>query len=337
MKVFKNLLKILFYFIIFFSILFIIHFVKIADPFSDLQKISMARIKLFISNNVFVIVLISSAISILLLGSLNKLVGTKSIIIALFFFTAIICLYPAAIIYSDGRVKKILTSTMTIYETLPYVELREKTFNSKDDYLIQANLKVSNDYYKNVILIDNGMNGNLYFSDYAIFNKDNISLENVKEMINDSPKFAKKNSVSLPPLSKQVFDSALEYASGIGLYPVINAIVKVFTAKTAPTYSIAVIFALLFFFLLSLYMLSASLSSTVHMYHNMLTVLVIYFGMQTLFNVIIKTFNINYALISKVNFVYISASILGFSILIFLISLMFRKIFNFHSYYSDKQ
>lgn len=335
MKVYKNVIKILLYFIIFFIIFFTIYFLKVVDPFSYLQKTDSGNIRVFISNYIFIIVLISSTISIILLGSLNKLIGGKSIVISILIFTAIICIYPAVLIYSNNPLKRVITSSMSVYDTVSYIDLTKNTFELTDNYLVRANVKVSNNFYKNVIIIESGVNGKIYFSGHASFGKKSITLDSVNEVISSVPLFLNLDTMEIPSIYKPPIDIAAESVAGFIIFPFVNAIVKVFTSESAPPYSIAVIFVNLFLFLFSLYMLGASLSSPVHMYHNVLTSIIVYFGVQTLFTVIIRVFNINYNLILKARFLYVSLSVFLICVFIFCISLIFRKVFNFNSYYSD--
>lgn len=335
MKTLRNLSVLIFYFLVFFLTLSFFYFIHLVEPFNyiltERTDELMKNIVIFFSNYIFSIFVLASSITILILGSLVKLSGKISVFVSIFIFSILLSLYPCYT-YFFGKVKtNTLHKNAENIETIKYLDA--SSFTDYENYSLYAESKIENTTYKGIIAIENGFSKPVYFADYATLYNDNILLEGVKVVsVNERAIIASTNlpvTVYKDKYAKKLFSYMF---SRLILFPYIYNLFDLYTSKTAPIYSMAIVFVALFLFLLGSYLLTASLSSPYHKYHNVLTAISIYYAFFIISVIVIKVFNISTSDINNASFLFVSIIIISIGLGINIFSVILNKILKISHY-----
>ena len=311
MKLFRNLLNLLKVFIVSFIIFFCIYLFRVIDINGLLREFDINIIRRFFINYTFYIFVIASVISIIFMGTLNKLRGYASTIITIGILSAILISYPIYVLIAKHDIEFIENENT-------FFDINEKTFTKVDRYIVKANNKLLNNGYKNGILIDTFSNNKIYFADYIYVSNRIISMYDVKEInginleIKDSVEIERKSIFSyLSSISKDM-------VFGFSLVPFLNLSLKYLTIENQQFYVIFILFSQFFLIFLALYMLGLSFNSKKYIYHNILTGFLIYGMMQVIFT-------IANGLMHNLNFWNITAFIYFIAIFIIMISFIVKR------------
>ena len=105
MKLFRNLLYLLKFFIISFAILFFIYFFRVIDINNLLKEFDINIIKRFVINYTFYIFVVASVISITFIGTLNKFRGYAATIITIVLLSLIVISYPLYVLIGNHNIE----------------------------------------------------------------------------------------------------------------------------------------------------------------------------------------------------------------------------------------
>lgn len=313
MKLFRNLLNLFKIFIIFFIIFFCIYLFRIVDINNFLKNLDINLIKRFIQNYLFYVFVITSVISIIFAGTLNKLRGYLIPAVIIGLLSVIIIAYPVYIVISKHNIEYLKNENT-------FLDINEKTFTKVDEYIIKANNKLLDNGYENGIFIDTSDDNKIYFADSIYVSNKVISMFGVKEIngtVLEVKDFVVKerNSIFgyLSDISKNII-------FGFNLIPFLNLSLRYLTVYNHQIVVLLILYSQFFIILFSLYMISSTFSSNKYAYHNILIGLLIYSIMQIVFT-------IANGLMNNLNFWNITAFIYFISVFIIMLSFIFKRTF----------
>lgn len=311
MKLFRNLLYLLKFFIISFAILFFIYFFRVIDINNLLKEFDINIIKRFVINYTFYIFVVASVISIIFIGTLNKFRGYAATIITIVLLSLIVISYPLYVLIGNHNIE-FLENENT------FLDINEKTFTKVDKYIVKANNKLFNNGYKDGILIDAFLNNKIYFADYIYVSNKTISMLNVKEI--NGINLEIRNSVEIERKSIFYYLSSIskDVVFGFSLVPFLNLSLRYLTVESRQIHVVLILFSQFFLIFLALYMLGLSFNSKKYIYHNMLTGFLIYGIMQIIFT-------IANVLMHNLNFWNITAFIYFIAIFVIMISFIIKR------------
>ena len=313
MKLFRNLFNLFKIFIIFFVIFFCIYLFRIVDANVLLKDFNINLIVRFIQNYLFYVFVVSSIISIIFVGTLNKLRGYLATALTIGLLSVIIISYPIYVLISKHEIEYLRNENT-------FLDINEKTFTKVDEYIIKANNKLLDNGYKNGILIDTYEGNKVYFADYIYVSNEVISMFDVKEI--NGTTLENKNSIEIKRESilGYLSDISKNIVFGFNLIPFINLSLRYFISDNPQIYVIVILFSQFFIILFSLYMLGSTFSSKKYVYHNLLSGFLIYCILQIIFTVA-------NGLMSNLNFWNITAFIYFIAVFTIMLSFIFKRTF----------
>ena len=313
MKLFRNLFNLFKIFIIFFAIFFCIYLFRIVDINVLLKDFNINLIVRFIKNYLYYIFVVSSIISIIFVGTLNKLRGYLAIALTIGLLSLIIISYPIYVLISKHDIEYLKNENT-------FLDINEKTFTKVDEYIVKANNKLLDNGYKNGILIDTYGGNKVYFADYIYVSNEVISMFDVKEI--NGTTLENKNSVEIKRESifGYLSDISKNIVFGFNLIPFLNLSLRSFIVDNPHIYVILILYSQFFIILFSLYMLGSAFSSKKYVYHNILSGFIIYCLLQIIFT-------IANGLMSNLNFWNITAFIYFIAVFTIMLSFIFKRTF----------
>lgn len=313
MKLFRNLFNLFKIFIIFFAIFFCIYLFRIVDINVLLKDFNINLIVRFIKNYLYYIFVVSSIISIIFVGTLNKLRGYLAIALTIGLLSLIIISYPIYVLISKHDIEYLKNENT-------FLDINEKTFTKVDEYIVKANNKLLDNGYKNGILIDTYTGNKVYFADYIYVSNEVISMFDVKEI--NGTTLENKNSVEIKRESifGYLSDISKNIVFGFNLIPFLNLSLRSFIVDNPHIYVILILYSQFFIILFSLYMLGSAFSSKKYVYHNILSGFLIYCLLQIIFT-------IANGLMSNLNFWNITAFIYFIAVFTIMLSFIFKRTF----------
>lgn len=305
MKVAKNLLTALIFFIIFFCI----YLFRYLENFS--YGFNIYILKNFCVSNIFSILLISFLCSSIFIGVFNKKNHTNNFI-TIIIFSIIALIYPSYIIFFNADFNDIEYADKYIIKDSNYLY-------KVDNYLIKAT--PTNDVYASSILIDTVYSNKLYFADNMIIAKNDIILNKVLEI--NSNNVLNKDLVSLSRrnIYGYISNIAENIVFGFDMSSYLNRLLKYISVNDLSVFFICILYISLFLLLLSVYMISSSLSFSSFKYHNMLLGFIIYI----IFGIIFFFIRFRYSFLTD-NYINFSIFLCVFSLLIIILSLVINII-----------
>ena len=313
MKLLGNLFNLFKIFIIFFVIFLCIYLFRIVDVNILLKDFNANLIIRFIQNYLFYVFVISSIISIIFVGTLNKFRGYLAIALTIGLLSLIIISYPIYVLISKHDIEYLKNENT-------FLNINERTFTKVDEYIIKANNKLLDNGYKNGILIDTSADNKVYFADYIYVSNEVITMFDVKEI--NGTALENKNSVEIrrDSIFGYLSDISKNIVFGFNLIPFINLSLRYLTTENPQIYVIVILFSQFFIILFSLYMLGSAFSSKKYAYHNILSGFIIYSILQIIFT-------IANGLMSNLNFWNITAFIYFIAVFTIMLSFIFKRTF----------
>ena len=313
MKLLGNLFNLFKIFIIFFIIFLCIYLFRVVDMNILLKDFNINLIKRFIQNYLFYVFVVSSIISIIFVGTLNKFRGYLAIALTIGLLSLIIISYPIYVLISKHDIEYLKNENT-------FLDINEKTFTKVDEYIIKANNKLLDNGYKNGILIDTSADNKVYFADYIYVSNEVITMFDVKEI--NGTALENKNSVEIrrDSIFGYLSDISKNIVFGFNLIPFINLSLRYLTTENPQIYVIVILFSQFFIILFSLYMLGSAFSSKKYAYHNILSGFIIYSILQIIFT-------IANGLMSNLNFWNITAFIYFIAVFTIMLSFIFKRTF----------
>ena len=313
MKLLGNLFNLFKIFIIFFVIFLCIYLFRVVDMNILLKDFNINLIKRFIQNYLFYVFVVSSIISIIFVGTLNKFRGYLAIALTIGLLSLIIISYPIYVLISKHDIEYLKNENT-------FLNINERTFTKVDEYIIKANNKLLDNGYKNGILIDTSADNKVYFADYIYVSNEVITMFDVKEI--NGTALENKNSVEIrrDSIFGYLSDISKNIVFGFNLIPFINLSLRYLTTENPQIYVIVILFSQFFIILFSLYMLGSAFSSKKYAYHNILSGFIIYSILQIIFT-------IANGLMSNLNFWNITAFIYFIAVFTIMLSFIFKRTF----------
>ena len=313
MKLLGNLFNLFKIFIIFFIIFLCIYLFRVVDMNTLLKDFNINLIKRFIQNYLFYVFVVSSIISIIFVGTLNKLRGYIATALTIGLLSIIIISYPIYVLISKHDIEYLKSENT-------FLNINERTFTKVDEYIIKANNKLLDNGYKNGILIDTSADNKVYFADYIYVSNEVITMFDVKEI--NGTALENKNSVEIrrESIIGYLSDISKNIVFGFNLIPFINLSLRYLTTENPQIYVIVILFSQFFIILFSLYMLGSAFSSKKYIYHNILSGFLIYSILQIIFT-------IANGLMSNLNFWNITAFIYFIAVFTIMLSFIFKRTF----------
>ena len=313
MKLLGNLFNLFKIFIIFFIIFLCIYLFRVVDMNTLLKDFNINLIKRFIQNYLFYVFVVSSIISIIFVGTLNKFRGYLAIALTIGLLSLIIISYPIYVLISKHDIEYLKNENT-------FLNINERTFTKVDEYIIKANNKLLDNGYKNGILIDTSADNKVYFADYIYVSNEVITMFDVKEI--NGTALENKNSVEKrrDSIFGYLSDISKNIVFGFNLIPFINLSLIYLTTENPQIYVIVILFSQFFIILFSLYMLGSAFSSKKYIYHNILSGFIIYSILQIIFT-------IANGLMSNLNFWNITAFIYFIAVFTIMLSFIFKRTF----------
>ena len=313
MKLLGNLFNLFKIFIIFFVIFLCIYLFRVVDMNTLLKDFNINLIKRFIQNYLFYVFVVSSIISIIFVGTLNKFRGYLAIALTIGLLSLIIISYPIYVLISKHDIEYLKNENT-------FLDINEKTFTKVDEYIIKANNKLLDNGYKNGILIDTSADNKVYFADYIYVSNEVITMFDVKEI--NGTALENKNSIEIKrdSIFGYLSDISKNIVFGFNLIPFINLSLRYLTTENPQIYVIVILFSQFFIILFSLYMLGSAFSSKKYAYHNILSGFIIYSILQIIFT-------IANGLMSNLNFWNITAFIYFIAVFTIMLSFIFKRTF----------
>ena len=313
MKLLGNLFNLFKIFIIFFIIFLCIYLFRVVDMNTLLKDFNINLIKRFIQNYLFYVFVVSSIISIIFVGTLNKLRGYIATALTIGLLSLIIISYPIYVLISKHDIEYLKNENT-------FLNINERTFTKVDEYIIKANNKLLDNGYKNGILIDTSADNKVYFADYIYVSNEVITMFDVKEI--NGTALENKNSVEKrrDSIFGYLSDISKNIVFGFNLIPFINLSLRYLTTENPQIYVIVILFSQFFIILFSLYMLGSAFSSKKYIYHNILSGFIIYSILQIIFT-------IANGLMSNLNFWNITAFIYFIAVFTIMLSFIFKRTF----------
>lgn len=313
MKLLGNLFNLFKIFIIFFIIFLCIYLFRVVDMNTLLKDFNINLIKRFIQNYLFYVFVVSSIISIIFVGTLNKFRGYLAIALTIGLLSLIIISYPIYVLISKHDIEYLKNENT-------FLNINERTFTKVDEYIIKANNKLLDNGYKNGILIDTSADNKVYFADYIYVSNEVITMFDVKEI--NGTALENKNSVEIrrDSIFGYLSDISKNIVFGFNLIPFINLSLRYLTTENPQIYVIVILFSQFFIILFSLYMLGSAFSSKKYAYHNILSGFIIYSILQIIFT-------IANGLMSNLNFWNITAFIYFIAVFTIMLSFIFKRTF----------
>ena len=221
MKLFRNLFNLFKIFIIFFVIFFCIYLFRVVDANVLLKDFNINLIVRFIQNYLFYVFVVSSIISIIFVGTLNKLRGYLATAFTIGLLSVIIISYPIYVLISKHEIEYLRNENT-------FLDINEKTFTKVDKYIIKANNKLLDNGYKNGILIDTYAGNKVYFADYIYVSNEVISMFDIKEI--NGTVLEDKDSVEIKrdSIFGYLSDISKNIVFGFNLIPFINLSLRYF-------------------------------------------------------------------------------------------------------------
>ena len=313
MKLLGNLFNLFKIFIILFIIFLCIYLFRVVDMNTLLKDFNINLIKRFIQNYLFYVFVVSSIISIIFVGTLNKFRGYLAIALTIGLLSLIIISYPIYVLISKHDIEYLKNENT-------FLNINERTFTKVDEYIIKANNKLLDNGYKNGILIDTSADNKVYFADYIYVSNEVITMFDVKEI--NGTTLENKNSVEIrrDSIFGYLSDISKNIVFGFNLIPFINLSLRYLTTENPQIYVIVILFSQFFIILFSLYMLGSAFSSKKYIYHNILSGFIIYSILQIIFT-------IANGLMSNLNFWNITAFIYFIAVFTIMLSFIFKRTF----------
>ena len=313
MKLLGNLFNLFKIFIIFFVIFFCIYLFRVVDANVLLKDFNINLIVRFIQNYLFYVFVVSSIISIIFVGTLNKLRGYLATAFTIGLLSVIIISYPIYVLISKHEIEYLRNENT-------FLDINEKTFTKVDKYIIKANNKLLDNGYKNGILIDTYAGNKVYFADYIYVSNEVISMFDIKEI--NGTVLEDKDSVEIKrdSIFGYLSDISKNIVFGFNLIPFINLSLRYFISDNPQIYVIVILFSQFFIILFSLYMFGSTFSSKKYVYHNILSGFLIYCILQIIFTVANR-------LMSNLNFWNITAFIYFIAVFTIMLSFIFKRTF----------
>ena len=313
MKLLGNLFNLFKIFIILFIIFLCIYLFRVVDMNTLLKDFNINLIKRFIQNYLFYVFVVSSIISIIFVGTLNKFRGYLAIALTIGLLSLIIISYPIYVLISKHDIEYLKSENT-------FLNINERTFTKVDEYIIKANNKLLDNGYKNGILIDTSADNKVYFADYIYVSNEVITMFDVKEI--NGTALENKNSVEIrrDSIFGYLSDISKNIVFGFNLIPFINLSLRYLTTENPQIYVIVILFSQFFIILFSLYMLGSAFSSKKYIYHNILSGFIIYSILQIIFT-------IANGLMSNLNFWNITAFIYFIAVFTIMLSFIFKRTF----------
>ena len=313
MKLLGNLFNLFKIFIIFFIIFLCIYLFRVVDMNTLLKDFNINLIKRFIQNYLFYVFVVSSIISIIFVGTLNKFRGYLATALTIGLLSLIIISYPIYVLISKHDIEYLKNENT-------FLNINEKTFTKVDEYIIKANNKLLDNGYKNGILIDTSADNKVYFADYIYVSNEVITMFDVKEI--NGTALENKNSIEIKrdSIFGYLSDISKNIVFGFNLIPFINLSLRYLTTENPQIYVIVILFSQFFIILFSLYMLGSAFSSKKYIYHNILSGFIIYSILQIIFT-------IANGLMSNLNFWNITAFIYFIAVFTIMLSFIFKRTF----------
>ena len=313
MKLLGNLFNLFKIFIIFFIIFLCIYLFRVVDMNTLLKDFNINLIKRFIQNYLFYVFVVSSIISIIFVGTLNKFRGYLAIALTIGLLSLIIISYPIYVLISKHDIEYLKSENT-------FLNINERTFTKVDEYIIKANNKLLDNGYKNGILIDTSAYNKVYFANYIYVSNEVITMFDVKEI--NGTALENKNSVEIrrDSIFGYLSDISKNIVFGFNLIPFINLSLRYLTTENPQIYVIVILFSQFFIILFSLYMLGSAFSSKKYIYHNILSGFIIYSILQIIFT-------IANGLMSNLNFWNITAFIYFIAVFTIMLSFIFKRTF----------
>lgn len=313
MKLLGNLFNLFKIFIIFFIIFLCIYLFRVVDMNTLLKDFNINLIKRFIQNYLFYVFVVSSIISIIFVGTLNKFRGYLATALTIGLLSLIIISYPIYVLISKHDIEYLKSENT-------FLNINERTFTKVDEYIIKANNKLLDNGYKNGILIDTSADNKVYFADYIYVSNEVITMFDVKEI--NGTALENKNSIEIKrdSIFGYLSDISKNIVFGFNLIPFINLSLRYLTTENPQIYVIVILFSQFFIILFSLYMLGSAFSSKKYIYHNILSGFIIYSILQIIFT-------IANGLMSNLNFWNITAFIYFIAVFTIMLSFIFKRTF----------
>lgn len=326
MKIVKNLITLALFFIVFFGLYFFIYFLKVLDTNNIYNNLTLDSIKNLMEHYFFAIVVVSAVSTMIFTGALNKFVGNFSIIFTIVVLAAFVTLYPAYTIIFNKNVDY-LRNELTD-KSSSFIDDNGKYFSKIDNHIIRVGYKLLDNTYKNALFIDPAANGKVYFADYIYFTDKEIALHEVTELYGTLT--SKKSSVVFErkSISKYLFNFSTDVIFGFEVFPIISTLLKVLTTTDIPIYTVPILFVNFIFLFFSFYMLGLCLFSKQYQYHNILNAFVLYGIIKLVLAVLIEHYSLLEIIIRNITFWNMSLTLFISSIIIIIISLILKKIFN---------
>ena len=339
MSLVKNIINLLFYFLIFLVIIFVFYIFLFLRPIDYLtsgdRNLLINDFLPLVTSYFYPAILIASTMTVLFFGAMNSSKSKVISIIAIFLFSVLMLAYPAYIISTEDAFKDslVIDSNVLTQTNLPFY-IEPNKINDYAGYSIYAGDKITKNTYSGVIVSDNKDEYNMYLSQTGVIDNDVIILSDFDSVNYSGDTSKDQNSIELVMSDdKNMKNIVTEYIFSLKSLSILNSLLYLFSFSSLGFMGLGLILILLFLFLVSCYFLSMSLSSPVHLYHNLLTTIILYIFIKIGISLCIKLFNINAQLIVDSNIIIVSFIIILVIFLINILALIINRIFRFSEFY----
>lgn len=326
MKAIKNIIRIVVHFCMFFVVTLLIH---------SLLYFTRKGYFLVLSDFIiyfFIIALVASIITAVYLGATRKMYKGIPLVLSMIMFSVMMSLFYIVILYfnynSTALNKNIENDILSSKDSL-YID--ENKFNVFDEYSIYVKKNIGNDLYSGVIISENDSERLLYSSYNGLINSQVIRLYSPEVFNFTSLESRNAKTLDLKDFNKlynRAFIKSMP-SEGIIFYAT-SLIVNTFLDSGNNIYSLVVLFVSFFILLLGLYSIVYSLSSPVHLFYNILVVIVLYFIVDLIATSNILSLN---ETIKSLTFTGLSISLIFIGVMLNIFAFVCDKVFNFSKYY----
>ena len=320
MKLIKNLLCLLFHNFIFCVILTLIYLFELLD--FDNKHLSFLTLYSFLRDYFFIVFVISSIISFIYIGALNKFDGFISPFLSIVIFSFFISVYYINRTDTYNNIKYLKSNLDS--KALNSIDLSNNIFTKFNNYSLMANSRIENNLYKDVIVVYN----NVYFADFISFDDSDILMSNVS-YIEEGTNVKYKNTISLnkKSLYDYFYTTSRDILFGFNIVPVLSYVFRYDIDTNISFFLFMIIYFKFFLLFLALYMLSWSLSSNIYKYHNFLVAFLIYCFLQVLSKIIVSKYHLLSLVDMESKFWSITIILYLVSLFVLIFSLIIKNLF----------
>jgi len=335
MRILKNVASIIVHFSIFFIIISVIYASLFLTQENYLVILSDAIM------HFFVVALVASIVTMAVLAATCKMARGIHLILSVIIFSSMMFLCYASVLYFTNNtinntfISNIFLGNDNLIDYTDSLDIDEGKFNIFNEYIVYAKDNIDKNLYSTIIISENDSERILYKADSGFISSKGFELNNVEVFNFIDMESEIMETAILTNFEKPSDTTYIEniYSRGIIFY-ISNLILNVFMSNENSLYSMGISFLSLFLLLLGSYSIVYSLSSPIHLFYNLLIVIVLYTLLEINLAVLINILSLD-DIIKSLNFTLLSTSLISIGVLLNIFAFIFKHVFNFQKYYKD--